>query len=65
MKEIAQKEKNGPRGFPILWIKIMSEDFQTEKKECKDQGSLRCEEENSCQWLGDASVWGKQLSLGR
>ena len=35
MKEIAQKEKDGPRGFPILWIKIINEDFQTEKRNAK------------------------------
>ena len=35
VREIGWKEAEGLRGFPILWMKIMEDDFQMEGKNAK------------------------------
>ena len=41
MIEIGRKEAEESRGFPILWMRIMGDVFQIERKECKDQERLK------------------------
>ena len=41
MREICRKEAGESRGFPILWIGIMEDVFQMERKECEDQERLK------------------------
>ena len=40
-REIGRKEAGQPRGFPILWMGIMEDVFQTEGKECEHQERLK------------------------
>ena len=41
VREIGRKEAGESRGFPILWMGIMEDVFQTERKECKDHERLK------------------------
>ena len=41
VREIGQKEAGELRGFPILWMEIMEEVFQMNRKKCKDQERLK------------------------
>ena len=41
MKEIGRKEAGELRGFRILWMGIMEEVFQKERKEYKDKERLK------------------------
>ena len=36
VREIGCKEAGESRGFPILWMEIIEDVFQTERKECED-----------------------------
>ena len=40
-REIGRKKAGNLRGFPILWMGIMEDVFQMERKECKDQKKLK------------------------
>ena len=35
MREIGRMKAGKSRGFPILWMEIMEDDFETKGKECK------------------------------
>ena len=41
VREIGPKEAEESRGFLILWMGIMEDVFQMERKECKDQKRLK------------------------
>ena len=41
VRETGRKEAGESRGFPILWIGIMEDVFQMERKECEDQERLK------------------------
>ena len=41
-RDIGRKEAGESRGFPILWIGIIQDVFQMERKECKDHERLKC-----------------------
>ena len=41
MREIGRKEAGESRGFPILWMGMIEEVFQMERKECKNQERLK------------------------
>ena len=41
VREIGQKEAGESRGFPILWMGIIGDVFQMERKECKVQERLK------------------------
>ena len=40
-REIGRKETGESRGFPILWMGIMEDVFEMERKECEDQERLK------------------------
>ena len=41
VREIGRKEAGDWTGFPILWMGIIEEVFQMERKECKVQERLK------------------------
>ena len=41
VREIGRKEAGESRGFSILWMGIMEDVFQMERKECEDQKRLK------------------------
>ena len=41
VREIGRREAGESSGFPILWMGIIEEVFQTEGKKCKDQEQLK------------------------
>ena len=41
VREIGRKEAGKLRGFPILWVGIIEDVFQMERKECKVQERLK------------------------
>ena len=41
VREIGWKEAGESRGFPILWMGIIEDVFQLERKECEDQERLK------------------------
>ena len=41
VREIGRKEAGESRGFPILCMEIIEDDFQMERKECEDQERLK------------------------
>ena len=47
VREIGLKEAGESRGFPILWMGIMEDVFQTEGKECKVQQRLKMQRRKS------------------
>ena len=40
-REIGRKEAGESRGFPILWMGIIEDVLQMERKECEDQERLK------------------------
>ena len=41
VREMSLKKAGELRGFPILWMGIIKDVFQTKGKECKDQERLK------------------------
>ena len=41
VREIGRVEAGESRGFPILWMGIIEDVFQMERKECKNQKILK------------------------
>ena len=41
VREISRKVAGESRGFPILWMGIIEDVFQTEEKECKVEERLK------------------------
>ena len=41
VREIGQKEPRESKSFPILWMGIIEDVFQMERKECEDQDRLK------------------------